>query len=137
MSNLIVFDLDGTLANPVKEGPSFAIAMPLATVFRLYAYDGRYTMNIWTGRTESQREETEDWLSRTNLNPYRLHMRATNDRRPERKIKKQWLDEMVTRPAMVYEDSHSVARMVRGYGVPCCDVGGNTWLSRLFEKGGR
>ncbi|MEV5508545.1 hypothetical protein [Streptomyces orinoci] len=103
---LAVFDLDGTLADvrhrlhlvrgvPRDWDAFFAAAPadpPLDEGVRLALACARHSeLAYLTGRPESCREDTVDWLARHSLPAGRLLMRPEGDRRPARTLKPELL----------------------------------------------
>ena len=89
---IIIFDLDGTLANTdyrshfveglVKDWASFYAGcvydLPnegVAAIFRALMATGEHHIEIWTGRPDAWWNETVTWLEQFNLVPHRLRMR--------------------------------------------------------------
>ena len=135
---LIVFDLDGTLADvehrrhhiqkPNRRWDAFFAACvddaPVAAVilaFRAHEAAG-HRIEVWSGRSDAVRAETEDWLTRHGLAPARLLMRPARDSTPDDQLKEGWLDEADPAPALVYDDRNKVVAMWRRRGVPCFQV---------------
>lgn len=145
---MIVFDLDGTLANfdhrkHIIEGKgridTLAWALfyqscgddkpiyPVCDLLMSMLYD--YDIEIWTGRSESCRLLTVAWLKHHifgegdifNYDEY-LKMRAINDRRHDWEIKEQWLLDSHREIELVFEDRDSVVAMFRKNGILCAQV---------------
>lgn len=78
---------------------------PIEPVIRMFRYQmTRYTSSdqkinwqIWSGRYESVRKKTEDWLDKyiitLGFGPDRLKMRPIGDNTPDDVLKERWLDE--------------------------------------------
>lgn len=77
---------------------------------------------IWSGRCESFREETEEWLE-DNLFYFRsdqLKMRPLGDSTPDDELKERWLNEAIAQGehiSYVFDDSPKVVRMWRSRGI--------------------
>jgi phosphoglycolate phosphatase-like HAD superfamily hydrolase len=137
----IVFDLDGTLANlehrlPLiknkpKDWPGFFRACVMdkpiphmCAVYRALFMAG-HQIEIWSGRSDVVRKETEAWLERHGLQGYTaLRMRQDGDYRADNIVKAEWLAELGKDnwPAIVFDDRDRVVAMWRSHGIPCCQV---------------
>lgn len=143
---MIVFDMDGTLAidqhrrhfidglpdNKKQWDKYFSYCyldppnMPALMVFAALAAAG-HEIEIWTGRTERIRPETEVWLDKhlTHLLPPRqikMLMRGHADYRPDVELKGEWLDAQRGNVQLAFDDRDSVVKMWRDAGVPCFQV---------------
>ena len=135
---LVVFDLDGTLADVehrrhhitngnrrwdrffeacVNDAPVEAVIM----AFRAHQRSGA-RVEVWSGRSDAVRPQTEAWLDRHGLAPDRLLMRPARNAIPDEVLKEGWLDEADPKPTLVYDDRDKVVRMWRRRGVPCFQV---------------
>ena len=137
---MIVFDLDGTLADashrahfvqrPVGEkdwGRFHAAAerdMPKHWIVRTYIalQATGHEVEIWTGRDEKYRAATLDWLAKCGIHSPTLKMRPTGDRTPDDEMKSAWMDESARHVGTVFEDRQRVVDMWRSRGVTCCQV---------------
>ena len=104
-----------------------------------------YDIQIWSGRCESVRDKTLDWLhTHLDLDFYSdnccpiLKMRPIGDSTPDDQLKESWLDERIkycedTRPnglifnnpsdiEMVFDDRQKVVDMWRRRGITCLQV---------------
>ena len=165
----IVFDLDGTLADtahrnhfierPVgkKDWDAWNKAcvddtpLPACQILCNAWWDGS-EIQIWSGRSEEVRKETEDWLvkhleDRANIdafpwithyengqpvldygevaNPIILKLRPKKCYTPDNELKAQWLKESIEEgwtPGLVFEDRTRMVEMYRGKGIPCFQV---------------
>jgi len=140
--NIIVFDLDGTLAlddhraHNLEKRPKdwesyFALChldapnSPLIDTYRALLGDGHF-VEIWTGRAGEYRAKTEEWI-KTHLGPVpdRLRMRPPGDRTDDNEMKKSWLYEARAsgdQVILVFEDRQRVVKMWRDEGVLCAQV---------------
>ena len=135
---LIVFDLDGTLADvahrrhhiekPKRNWDAFfaacgedALIEAAALAFRAHQAAG-HRVEVWSGRSDAVRAETEDWLNRHGLAPDRLLMRRDRDYTPDDQLKAAWLDRANPAPSLIYDDRDKVVAMWRRRGVPCFQV---------------
>lgn len=137
----IIFDLDGTLADCEhrrhlvrKNDPDwrafFAACVddtPIqAVIDTLHAFNadilGSHKVEIWSGRSEEVRAETEQWLFDVGIRGNKLRMRPVCDQTPDEILKKQWLDEEPVKPDLVFDDRNKVVDMWRANGIICCQV---------------
>lgn len=137
----VVFDLDGTLAlidhrsHYVTGGNRnwhafFAACVDDApnapAIEALKAHcDALHRVEIWSGRSDEVRKQTEDWLQAHGIDPFRLtHMRAAGDYTPDVVLKRHWLLDLhdSERPDLIYDDRRRVVDMWREEGVPCFQV---------------
>lgn len=134
---MIVFDLDGTLADPthrlnfITEGNSnwdgFFEACdkdaPINEMIDLLDIISiTEDVEIWTGRSESVREKTIEWLVRQDLSPdIPLRMRAVGDYRHDTEVKGEFI-EKYGRPKVVFEDRNSMVAHWRSLGIRTCQV---------------
>lgn len=143
---VVIFDLDGTLANIdhrlhfVKDGnknwDAFYKACPddepIEAMIELARMcdDAGHTIVISSGRSENVREETIAWLEKHGVVYSRLFMRPDNCFTPDQALKKAWLDEGLFGPKenilFVVEDRDRMVQMWRGQGLTVlqCD----TWV---------
>jgi FMN phosphatase YigB (HAD superfamily) len=134
---LVVFDLDGTLSDPThrehhakaREWDKFHAACggdaPKSEIMEiLYGMRAMgHRVEIWTGRWESARETTLDWLYTYGLQlpSDQLLMREDNDFRPDTVLKGEWIVNR-GRPRLVFEDRDSMVKYYRGLGITCVQV---------------
>lgn len=134
---LVVFDIDGTLANiehrldyvrskpknwkAFDAGiPNDKVNLPVADVF--WALRDKGTILIASGRNEHTRKATVDWLKRNGFGSYaKLYMRKADDYRSDDIVKQEILDEIIAdygkKPDMVFDDRPRVVRMWRDNGI--------------------
>jgi len=140
----VVFDLDGTLSlnahrqhfleQVPKRWDEWHAAcaedppcLPVIETLRLY-YAARpaHRVEIWSGRSDVVRRETERWLLQQGINPLLLkRMRPAKDHRPDVDLKRKWLCEARANggaPDLVYDDRDRVVAMWREEGVRCFQV---------------
>ena len=135
---LVVFDIDGTLANiehrldyirskpknwkAFDAGiPNDKVNEPVAEVFQQMAKAGN-TIILASGRNERSRHATVDWLRKNGLNFYQqLYMRKADDFRSDDIVKQEILDQIIAdygkKPDMVFDDRPRVVRMWRDNGI--------------------
>jgi phosphoglycolate phosphatase-like HAD superfamily hydrolase len=140
---LIVFDLDGTLANiehrlgyvrskpknwaAFDAGiPNDAVNLPVATVFHQMV-DAGHTVILASGRNERSRISTQDWLRKNGFSSYdKLYMRLADDFRSDDIVKLEILDQIIAdygrKPDMVFDDRPRVVKMWRDNGIFVFDV---------------
>lgn len=131
----VVFDMDGTLSDPShrvhhlekKDWDAFYEAcagdtpiLPMIETLRAHQFAG-HTVQIWTGRRESTRQKTLDWLGQFEIDSVEIFMRADGDFRHDTEIKGEWLRE-VGKPDLVYEDRNSMVDFYRSQNIICLQV---------------
>lgn len=140
MKDVIVFDLDGTLAlvdhrthhirGKEKDWKAFYEACDqdepyeaVLAVARALVLNG-YKLWIVSGREDSVRRKTADWLQRHHIAYDQLLMRPTGDYTADHDLKKRWLESTLPRDRIlcVYEDRDNVVKMWRDAGIPCFQV---------------
>lgn len=138
----VVFDLDGTLADgehrvhhitkEPKDWDAFFAAcaddMPIpAALQTLEAFTERaeHRVEIWTGRSDQVRAETERWLAAYVGHAFErvltLRMRKAGDHRNDDVLKAEWIDQHGL-PDLVFEDRARVVDMWRKRGAVCFQV---------------
>lgn len=110
----------------VKDSPNWPV---IGTFIQLYSVG--CDIRIWSGREESVRPQTIEWLATyCGLQPYqiesRLTMRPEGDTTPDDQLKKKWLHLLTPqergRLAAVFDDRNKVVDMWRKNGVTCFQV---------------
>lgn len=137
--SLVLFDIDGTLANIdhrrhlVENEPpkwfeffdlmgSDSVNEPVAGLYRELWMSERYQCVLVTGRPEQYRAVTEQWLIWNEIPFGRLIMRAEKDNRKDHLIKQEILSDLISQGetiAFVVDDRQSVVDMWRRNGVTC------------------
>jgi hypothetical protein len=143
MKNVIVFDIDGTLANcdhrlhylervpqdwegfcnPIEVVKDVVIA-DVARIYRAMT-PIKWEFVLCTGREETSREATHAWLWRNNLPFDRLLMRAEGDFRHDTQVKPELLSRAGCRPdnvIAIFEDRSCVVDKWRELGYTCFQV---------------
>jgi phosphoglycolate phosphatase-like HAD superfamily hydrolase len=136
---LIIFDLDGTLANidhrrhfvegPKKDWNAFFEAcendtpnIEICWLFKVLQQHDRL-IEVWSGRSKSVRLKTIEWFMKHEMYPIKVRMREIGDFRPDEVVKKEWLDEVgAENIAMVFDDRDKVVKMWRENGINCLQV---------------
>ena len=137
---MIVFDIDGTLANAdhrlhyimtkPKQWDKFyeacgrdTLIMPIAQV--LYSLESTNKIYFMTGRSDSVRDVTLEWLQRYSLwqyNDSKLLMRKEGDFRQDTIVKAEMAEPYLDDIKMVFEDRSGVVKMWRELGITCLQV---------------
>lgn len=137
----VICDIDGTLAHNVS-GRSFYeldrvkedVADPFVScvIDALYNYGVELSGNkypsiiITSGREESSRKATEDWLKQYGIPYDEVLMRKTNDNRPDSVVKAEMYEEYI-KPKYavlgVLDDRPSVCNMWRSLGLRVAQLG--------------
>lgn len=138
--DIVVFDLDGTLAlndhrqhfllpkdGTSKDWGAFFEACdkdePNWSVIRLMHTVSIWTsVEIWSGRSDAVRGKTEAWLRKHGVKIVPLRMRAADDYRSDVDLKRAWLHESKRKPFMVFDDRSCVVDMWRQEGITCAQV---------------
>ena len=151
---IIIFDVDGTLAlddhrrhlldlpDNSKWDAYHAASVddpPRPGMFQLLNLlaDQGHHVEIWTGRTDDYREQTETWLTEQCVaeGGYELEfdeclkMRRAGDFRSVNVVKGEWLAELRVEygePDLVFEDRPGPAEWWRQQGITCALVANNT-----------
>lgn len=141
MTYVVVFDIDGTVANlshrlhyvrtKPKNWEAFNSLMHLDTVYSdmrtmYYIMIDMYHVVFASGRGEEQRSVTETWLEDNGFDSYlKLYMRPARDYRPDHIIKEELLANMRAdgfEPWIVFDDRNQVVDMWRRNGIRCLQV---------------
>ena len=152
MANCVIFDLDGTLADVRHRLHHIKSTPPDWTAFfdgcvddgchdyvrhlnhivatGLSTDGGPITVFVCSGRPDSHRQESEDWLDHNHVEYDMLLMREAGDHRPDVVVKKEMLDGIRGQGYDVLfavDDRPSVVQMWRENGVPCLAVDDSDW----------
>lgn len=137
-----IFDIDGTIANTdhrvhhlngdkknwkgwYKEAHNDVPYWEIVDIMAM-AYASGIKNVLCTGREDSARQATIDWLKNHDIYFYdALYMRPTGDRRDDTVVKKELLDKIRKDgydPVCVFEDRDRVVKMWREEGIRCLQV---------------
>lgn len=137
--NVIISDLDGTIAliqhrrhfveNGNKQWDEFHAAcvddvpnLPVITLLQTMAEEG-YIINIFSGRSDAVRNETEFWLYENSVPYDSLLMRTSGDYTPDTDLKRSWInDDLRKQVLFVLDDRNRLVRMWREEGFTCLQV---------------
>ena len=135
---MIIFDLDGTLADcdhrrhlvSNKQRADWEIfyrlciydkpIWPVIKIFRALRQEDH--VEIWSGRSEIVRAETEVWLEQHGCGGVRVKMRPDKDYTPDDILKEQWLKNCPHKIDLVIDDRKKVVEMWRRNGIICAQV---------------
>lgn len=124
-----VVDLDGTLAqhhrSPYDYDSLHTDTLDKSVADTIYALDLENKIIAVSGRPDSHREQTLQWLRDNHVHVDELHMRKTGDKRKDTIIKSEIFDkEIAPRYDVVaaFDDRNSVVQMWRDKGVKCFQV---------------
>ena len=143
--NIVVFDLDGTLSivgdrlkylesDPIDWDSFYehcgedAINAPIVFIFHQLYYSSTHNMpyriKIVTGRRESVRDKTIQWLHAKNIivSSVDVHMRKTGDTRHDTTVKPELIEEFKDQILMIFEDRKSMVDKWRELGYTCLQV---------------
>lgn len=141
MKNIVLCDLDGTLADIthrlhyIKDGkkdwPGFfracvddvPITSTIAVVNSLYC--AGLPVFITSGRSDEVMKQTAEWLDRHEIMHSRLLMRRAGDYRADDVIKREWLTSgLILRESVLcaFDDRQRVVDMWRSEGITCFQV---------------
>lgn len=145
LKRVVLFDLDGTLANITerqmwlrqtpKNWDAFAMGvkndlpvMPVIKMNNLLKNAGYYII-IVSGRDSGPkgvyRDESIEWLNENGVRYDEIYMRQHKDYTPDQELKRNWLKEIRNRlgePEFVFDDRPKVCRMWVEEGVFVFDV---------------
>ena len=137
----VIFDLDGTLCDishrlhhirgDKKDWNAFfsecVYDSPKPEILAIF--DGLVScghhVEIWSGRSESVRDQTVRWLDQHGIANHLRFMRPVDDFRSDVDLKRQWLLQERERgnfPTLVFDDRQRLVDMWRAEGLMCCQV---------------
>lgn len=143
MRELVIFDLDGTIA--LNDHRQHLVQKPKGqkewnkffdlcefdipnrpVIYTLSALEkAGFYCHIWSGRTDRVRGITERWLEANGLEFIPLKMRPQDDHQSDVSLKQSWLNASLSegrKPIMTFDDRNSVVEMWRSNGIPCFQV---------------
>ena len=137
----IIFDIDGTLSIVGNRVECLKEAKPDWDTFYarcgedepnwpvIYTYQALHATGtgpdiiLLTGRRESVRQQTEEWLNKHGIYGYKhLLMRKDGDFRHDTIVKPELLKQLNVHPDLVFEDRDSMVEHWRSLGIPCFQV---------------
>ena len=142
--NIVIFDLDGTLAN-IDERREKAMKtngklnwdkfssdelikkdlpnMPVIKTAKLFHQSG-FKIYVLSGRSEETKQVTTQWLKKYDVPFDVLKMREKNDTRPDEVIKKEFVVELsiLENIFLILDDREKVVKMWRSLQLPCFQV---------------
>ena len=142
-NNIVIFDLDGTLANidkrrtlATKNGKmnwnvffnpnNIDLDTPNQTVIDManLLHSQGYLIYIFSGRSDKTEDATKDWLDKHNVNYDLLQMRPQGLLyKPDNDLKQDWLNVIKKDTvAMVFDDRNQVVDMWRKNGLTTFQV---------------
>jgi FMN phosphatase YigB (HAD superfamily) len=139
MTKIIVFDLDGTLANidhrlhfihqekkdwnAFNEACIFDEPIPeIVSICQAFYEVGFDDIYIITGREETVRDKTEAWLGAHGIFYDKLIMRPKKDYRKDSIVKEEQAKPFMKNIWMVFEDRKQVVDMWRSHGIKTLQV---------------
>jgi predicted kinase len=131
LPKVVIFDIDGTLAKMGKRSPydwkSVGVDTPNEQVVKRFLMESEKADAVFvvSGRSETCRAETVEWLDKQSIFPRALYMRKAGDQRPDNIVKKEIFDEHFNGKyfvEVVYDDRDSVVRLWRSLGLTCFQV---------------
>lgn len=133
LPNIVLFDIDGTLAHMNgRRGPfewhRVDVDDPDQVVMESYRRHQKVgdKIGILSGRSEEARKPTEEWLDFYGITGYEfLHMRKANDFRKDNIIKQEIYESKIKgkyNVLMIYDDRDQVVEMWRSLGLKCYQV---------------
>lgn len=142
--DIVIVDLDGTLAlddhrNHLLRGENaankkwdeyFALCgedtpnWPILQLVKILQHQAKKKIYILTGRIDSHRETTENWLHTHSVVYDYLQMRRADSRTDDNVLKVQWVDALGIRDRvwLVLEDRARVVKAWRANGFACLQV---------------
>lgn len=132
LPSVFIFDIDGTLAHIPDGGRSpydysrvDEDDVDVAVAQLLNHLGDTHQIIIMSGREDSCREATEEWLSNHVMDSYELHMRAAGDKRRDSTVKLELFNEHVRgkyNVLGVFDDRNQVVQMWRDLGLKTYQV---------------
>ena len=127
----IICDIDGTLAEMTGRSPydytrvkEDILKQPIAEIIEKFQNDG-YKIILLSGREDSCRDDTIEWLADNSVDFDHLFMRKTKDGREDSIIKKELFEAHVEKEfqvLFVLDDRNRVVDLWRSLGMTCLQV---------------
>ena len=126
----ILYDLDGTLCLMNGRSPYDASTceqdLPNKPVVELYnKFKDDYTIILLSGRQDTWRQQTENWLAKNGITYHSLHMRKEGDFRKDTVIKEELYNEFIKdkyNVNFIVDDRKSVCNHWRSLGLTVFQV---------------
>ena len=118
-------DWDSFLSNCPDDKPKLDVIEVVNRIAGLPSADSRLKINVFTGRSESVREQTRTWLEKYFGEFDSLYMRANGDYRPDHIVKREMLIDAklnIDNVLVIVDDRKSVVEMWRSLGFLCFQV---------------
>lgn len=138
MQKAVIFDIDGTIANNderqkilkdnvhnwqnfFNEMGNDTVNKAISEIYDIIKKTKKYKMLIVTGRPETYRKITEQWLIWNRIEYDNLYMRSENDCRSDVDVKREILQKIREQydVSFVFDDRTSVVKMWREEGLVC------------------
>ena len=129
LKKAIICDLDGTLCQMVDRGPfegwkcgSDEVDIPVRNILERFKDD--YEIILLSGRNKAL-DETINWLIKNEIEYHSLYMRADDDMRSDRIVKKEFYERYVEgkfNVEFVLDDRDQVVELWRELGLKCLQV---------------
>lgn len=126
----VIVDVDGTLAHNTGRGwydydqvHTDRVDEKIRELVKRYSHD--HTVLIVTGRDESCRDLTAEWLHQQEIPYDELHMRPKNSKKPDTEVKQKIYEQeikYVYDVEFVLDDLIPVVAMWRSLGLKCLQV---------------
>lgn len=139
MTDIVIFDLDGTLANIdhrkihlqhenvlsehwekfFKECPNDTPYLTTINILKsVKKYNSSIKIHIWSGRSDLVLNETIEWLAKNDIPYDELKLRSKGDHKPDYVLKEEWFKDLIDcRVLGVFDDREEVISMFRKYGI--------------------
>lgn len=132
LPHCILLDMDGTAAllngrDPydastcITDTPNEIVLGIVDVLRREYEWD----IIVMSGRSEKDRQPTQQWLDRHNVWWENLYMRAEGDTRKDAVVKKELFDKHIRgvyNPRLALDDRDQMVALWRSMGIPCFQV---------------
>lgn len=127
---VFVFDIDGTLARHHRSPYDYSrlhtdsVYEHIKMLNQMF-WDQYYTIFIVSGRPDSCRAETEQWLQDNNIFYHELYMRRADDKRNDADVKHEIFDKYIRPNFWVenwFDDRDRVVRRLRKLGINVSQV---------------